>query len=151
MATLSALETLIDLAQRESDDAAKRLGAALKGVEEAEQKLQMLLGYREDYANKLDAAQVAGITPFAYHNFVAFVAKLDNAIGGQREVLKHAQYKRDAEQAAWQAAERKRLSYRTLTERAAAQALQLESKRDQKLMDDHAARGAFYKRQATTR
>jgi flagellar FliJ protein len=151
MATLSALETLIDLAQRESDDAAKRLGAAIKGVEEAEQKLQMLLGYRDDYADKLDAAQVAGITPFAYHNFVAFVAKLDNAIGGQREVLKHAQYKRDVEQAAWQAAERKRLSYRTLTERAAAQALQLESKRDQKLMDDHAARGAFYKRQATTR
>jgi flagellar FliJ protein len=146
MATLSALDTLIDLAQRESDAAATRLGAAIKAVEEAEQKLQMLLGYRDDYANKLEAAQAAGITPLAYHNFVAFVAKLDNAIGGQREVLKHAQYKSGVEKAAWQAAERKRLSYRTLTERAAAQALQLENKREQKLMDDHAARGAFYKR-----
>jgi flagellar FliJ protein len=146
MATPSALETLIDLAQRESDAAARRLGAALKAVEEAEQKLQMLLGYRDDYASRLDAAQVAGITPFAYHNFVAFVAKLDNAIAGQREVLKHAQYKSGVEKDAWQAAERKRLSYRTLTERAAAQALQLENKRDQKMMDDHAARGAYYKR-----
>jgi flagellar FliJ protein len=146
MATTSALETLIDLAQRESDAAARRLGAALKAVEEGEQKLQMLLGYRDDYAHRLDAAQMAGITPFAYHNFVAFMGKLDNAIGGQREVLRHAEAKAGMEQAAWQAAERRRLSYRTLNERAAAEALKLENKRDQKMMDDHAARSAFYKR-----
>jgi flagellar FliJ protein len=146
MAHPTALETLIDLAQRDCDAAAKRLGAAQRAVDEAEQKLQMLIGYRDDYANKLDAAQVAGITPHAYHNFVAFLAKLDNALAGQREVLKHAQYKSGVEKQGWQASERKRLSYRTLTERAAAQALQLESKRDQKIMDDHAARGAYYRR-----
>ena len=142
MANPSALETLIELAQRDSDDAAKRLGAALKGVEEAEQKLQMLLGYRDDYANKLDQAQMNGITPFAYANFVAFVGKLDNAINGQQEVLKHAKYKSDLEKATWQESERKRLSYRTLNDRAAAEALKIENKRDQKMMDDHAARTA---------
>ena len=140
MANPSALETLIELAQRDSDDAAKRLGAALKAVEEAEQKLKMLLGYRDDYANKLDQAQMNGITPFAYANFVAFVGKLDNAINGQQEVLKHANYKSDLEKAAWQESERKRLSYRTLNDRAAAEALKIENKRDQKMMDDHAAR-----------
>jgi flagellar FliJ protein len=140
MANTSALETLIELAQRDSDAAAKRLGAALKAVEEAEQKLQMLLGSRQDYADRLDQAQMAGITPFAYANFVAFVGKLDNAINGQREVLKHAQYKSELEKTSWQESERKRLSYRTLTERAAAEALKIENKRDQKMMDDHAAR-----------
>jgi flagellar FliJ protein len=146
MANPSALETLTDLAQRESDAAAKRLGTALKVVEEAEQKLQMLLGYRQEYADKLDSAQLAGITPFAYHNFVAFLAKLDNAVAGQREVLRHAQARSGVEQTAWQECERKRLSYRTLSERAAAQALQLENKRDQKMMDEHATRAIFYKR-----
>ena len=140
MANPSALETLIELAQRDSDDAAKRLGAALKAVEEAEQKLQMLLGYRDDYANRLDQAQMNGITPFAYANFVAFVGKLDNAINGQQEVLKHAKYKSELEKTSWQESERKRLSYRTLNERAAAEALRIENKRDQKMMDDHAAR-----------
>ena len=140
MANPSALETLIELAQRASDDAAKRLGAALKGVEEAEQKLKMLLGYRDDYAQRLDQAQMAGVTPFAYANFVAFVGKLDNAINGQQEVVKHAKYKSDLEKTAWQESERKRLSYRTLNDRAAAEALKIESKRDQKMMDDHAAR-----------
>jgi len=142
MAHASALETLIDLAQRESDDRAKRLGVALKAVEDGEQKLQMLMGYRDDYANRLDAAQMAGITPFAYQNFVAFLGKLEQALDGQREVLKHARVKAEMERKGWQESERKRLSYRTLNERAAQQALAIEIKRDQKMMDDHAARTA---------
>ncbi len=146
MATSSALDTLIDLAQRDSDECARRLGAARKAVDEAQQKLDMLLGYRDEYARRLDAAQVNGITPFAYHNFVAFMAKLDQAVGGQREVLKHAEARAALEQKAWQESERKRLSYRTLSERAAAEALRIENKRDQKLMDDHAARTVYYKR-----
>lgn len=146
MATSSALETLIDLAQRASDECARRLGAARKALDEARQKLTMLLGYRDEYANRLDAAQVAGITPHAYHNFVAFVGKLDTAIAGQQEVLRHAEARVAMEQTAWQESERKRLSYRTLTERAAAEALKIENKRDQKLMDDHAARTVYYKR-----
>jgi len=145
MAQLSALETLIDLAQKDSDAAAKRLGVANKQVEEAEQKLDMLVGYRDEYARKLDAAQVAGITPFAYHNFVAFIGKLDNALNGQREVVKHAQFKAESERKTLQESERKRLSYRTLNERAASEALKIQNKRDQKQMDDHAARGARYK------
>jgi flagellar FliJ protein len=146
MATRSALDTLIELAQRDTDDAAKRLGAALKAADDAEQKLAMLLDYRDDYATRLDAAQLAGITPLAYRNFVAFMDKLDNAINGQREMVKHAHYKSAIEKAAWQASERKRLSYRTLNERAAAETLRIENKRDQKQMDEHAARQAYYKR-----
>ena len=146
MAQQSALATLIELAQRETDDAAKRLGAALKAEGECEQKLTMLLGYRDDYAAKLDAAQMAGITPMAYRNFVAFMDKLDIAINGQREVIKHAQHKTGVEKAAWQACERKRLSYRTLNERAAVETLRRENKLDQKQMDEHATRQAYYKR-----
>lgn len=146
MASLSALDTLIDLAQRDCDAAAKRLGAALKAAEESEAKLTMLLGYREDYAMRLDAAQVASITPMAYRNFVAFIDKLDNAINGQREVVKHAHHKSAVEKTSWQASERKRLSYRTLCERAASEALRVENKRDQKQVDEFAARKAYYKR-----
>jgi len=146
MAKSSALATLLELAQRDTDHAAKRLGAALTAVEEAKQKLDMLLGYRDDYARRLEAAQIAGISPMSYQNFVAFMAKLDHAIGGQREVIRHAEHRAGVERTAWQAAERKRLSYRTLSDRAAAEALQLENKRDQKMMDEHATRQAYYRR-----
>jgi len=85
-----------------------------------------------------------GITPLAYHNFIAFMGKLDNAIAGQAEVLRHAERKSETAKKSWQACERKRLSYRTLSERAAAETLRVENKRDQKQMDEHAARQAYY-------
>ncbi len=146
MASKAQLETLMDLARRESDDAAKRLGTALKAVDEAKQKHQMLVGYRDEYAKRFEAAQAAGITPMAYRNFQAFMEKLEVAVKGQLDMIKHAEYRAGQEKAAWQASERKRMSYSTLNERAAAEALKLENKRDQKQMDEHAARQAYYKR-----
>ncbi|GJI99434.1 flagellar FliJ protein [Duganella caerulea] len=146
MASKAQLETLMDLARRETDDAAKRLGASLKAVDEAKQKHQMLVGYREEYAKRFEAAQQAGITPMAYRNFQAFMEKLDVAVKGQQDMIKHAEYRSEQEKAAWQASERKRMSYSTLNDRADAEALRLENKRDQKQMDEHAARQAYYKR-----
>ncbi|MCU6502356.1 flagellar export protein FliJ [Rugamonas sp. A1-17] len=146
MASKAQLETLMDLARRETDDAAKRLGASLKAVDEAKQKHQMLVGYRDEYAKRFEAAQQAGITPMAYRNFQAFMEKLDVAVKGQLDMIKHAEYRSEQEKSAWQASERKRMSYSTLNDRAAAEALKLENKRDQKQMDEHAARQAYYKR-----
>ena len=146
MASKAQLETLMDLARRETDDAAKRLGVALKAVDEAKQKHQMLVGFREEYAKKFEAAQLAGITPMAYRNFQAFMEKLEVAVKGQLDMIKHAEYRSEQEKTAWQASERKRMSYSTLNDRADAEALKLENKRDQKQMDEHAARQAYYKR-----
>jgi flagellar FliJ protein len=146
MASQSQLETLIELARRETDDAAKRLGIALKAVADAEEKLNMLVGYRDEYGKRFEASQLAGITPMAYRNFQAFMEKLDSAIKGQEEVVRHSQRRGEQEKSTWQDAERKRMSYSTLNDRAQAQALKLEAKRDQKAMDEHAARQAFYKR-----
>ncbi|WP_431479006.1 flagellar export protein FliJ [Massilia eburnea] len=146
MASTQQLETLIDLAQRETDDAAKRLGAALKAVSEAEEKLNMLIGYRDEYGRRFDASQQQGITPMAYRNFQAFMEKLDTAILGQQEVLRHNKARGDKEKQVWQDAERKRMSYSTLRDRAEAQELKKEAKRDQKAMDEHASRQAFFKR-----
>ena len=146
MASKAQLETLMDLARRETDDAAKRLGVALKAVDEAKQKHQMLVGFREEYLKKFEAAQAAGITPMAYRNFQAFIEKLETAVRGQQDMIKHAEYRSEQEKTAWQASERKRMSYSTLNDRADEAALKLENKRDQKQMDEHAARQAYYKR-----
>ncbi|PJJ19272.1 flagellar FliJ protein [Janthinobacterium sp. OK676] len=146
MASPSQLATLIDLAQRETDDCAKRLGAALKALDDCRQKLDMLSGYRDDYAQRFEASMSNGITPMAYRNFQAFMTKLDSAIMGQQQVVEHAQARSDNEKMRWQLAERKRMSYTTLNNRAQEQALKLENKRDQKAMDEHAARQAYYKR-----
>lgn len=146
MASKAQLETLIDLARRETDDAAKRLGASLKAVDDARQKHDMLVGYRDEYVKKFEEAQAVGITPMAYRNFQAFMDKLDVAVRGQLDNIRNAEARNAQDKLTWQAAERKRVSYTTLNDRADAAALKLENKRDQKQMDEHAARQAFYKR-----
>lgn len=146
MASPSQLDTLVNLARRETDAAAKRLGAALKAAQDTEQQLQMLADYRQDYVTRLEAALMTGMTPMAYRNFQAFMGKLDNAIAGQQEVVRRAHQRSAQEKIAWQASERKRMSYATLDSRAQQEALRIETKRDQKLMDEHAARQSYYKR-----
>lgn len=146
MASKAQLETLIDLARRETDDAAKRLGISLKAVDDARAKHEMLVGYREEYVQRFQEAQAAGITPMAYRNFQAFMDKLDVAVKGQQELVRQAENRSNQDKLTWQTAERKRVSYSTLNDRADAAALKLENKRDQKQMDEHAARQAFFKR-----
>ncbi len=146
MANPSQLQVLIDLAQRETDAAAKRLGETIRAAQDAEQKQTMLQGYRDDYEQRFLQTQANGISPMQFRNFEMFLQKLDNAIKGQGDVVKHAQNKIAMVRQQWQECERKRLSYKTLLKRAGEEQLKLAAKRDQKAMDEHATRQAFFKR-----
>jgi flagellar FliJ protein len=146
MASTSALDTLIELATTASDDAAKRLGAAVRACEDTEKQLTMLLQYRDEYHARFQASVAAGISIMGYRNYQSFLDKLDQAIEGQQKIVETAQRRADSERGAWQASERKRMSYGTLATRAEKEELRKENKRDQKLMDEFATRAANYKR-----
>jgi flagellar FliJ protein len=145
MATRSALDTLIELATTETAEAAKRLGMAIKATEEAERKLAMLQEYRTEYSVRFENTMATGLSAAGYRNFQLFMNKLDTAISGQMEIVKEAKKRVDERTRAWQADERKRMSYDTLSIRAQQTELKIENKRDQKLMDEHAARQYIYK------
>ncbi|MCA1322592.1 flagellar export protein FliJ [Herbaspirillum sp. alder98] len=146
MATPSALDTLIDLATKETDEATKRLGRAVRVSEEAQQKLAILQQYRDDYAARFQDTLTTGLTALSYRNFQLFLEKIDVAIEGQENVVRSSQQRVAEARLAWQACERKRMSYNTLATRARDKELKKENKRDQKAMDEHAARMFFYKR-----
>lgn len=142
MAHPSALNTLIDLAHKETEEAAKRLGAALRASEEAKQKLELLLAYRDDYSKRYQSNLSSGISATHFNNFQVFMQKLDDAIFGQQKVLgiaeKHAEHAR----AGWMTCEQKKMSYVTLASRASKENARCELRRDQKQNDEHAARQA---------
>lgn len=146
MAITSAIDTLIELATTETDEAAQRLGRAIRAGDENEKKLTLLLQYRDDYAARFQASMAAGLTPMGYRNFQLFMEKLDQAISGQEQVVREAHRRIGEDRSAWQASERKRMSYDTLANRALKEAQRKESKRDQKQTDEHAARQLLYKR-----
>lgn len=146
MATPSALNTLIDLAHKESDEAAKRLAATLRAGEEAGQKLELLLQYRNDYAARCEADMASGISTTQLHNFQVFMQKLDTAIAGQQKVVDDARQRVAQARTAWQACEQKKMSFVTLAERANKEQIRRELYRDQKQNDEHAARRTLPKR-----
>ena len=146
MATTSALETLIELAIKETDEATKRLGRSVRTNEEAQQKLVILEQYRDDYALRFQGNLTAGLTAMNYRNFQLFIDKIDSAISGQQGVVRNTQQRVAEARAAWHACERKRMSYDTLATRARQVEQLRESRRDQKQMDELASRIMFYKR-----
>jgi flagellar FliJ protein len=146
MATLSALDTLIDLAMRETDEAAKRLGHAIRATEDTEKKLAILMQYRDEYAARFQASMTAGLTAMGYRNFQLFMTKLDEAISGQQLIVAESKRRVTSERTAWQASERKRMSYDTLATRAHDAEQRKENKREQKNTDEQAARATHYKR-----
>lgn len=145
MATPSALNTLIDLAHKDTDEAAKLLGAALRAGEEAAQKLDLLLHYRNDYAERCQSNLAAGISTTHFNNFQVFMHKLEHAIAGQQKVVEDSRQRIAQARAAWQACEQKKMSFVTLAERANKDASRREIWRDQKQNDEYAARRALHK------
>ena len=76
----------------------------------------------------------------AYQNFQNFFGKLDQAIAGQQDVLDAANQQVKVHQQLWQESQRKKLSYDVLLQRSDKRELQVEQKKDQKMMDEFAMR-----------
>jgi flagellar FliJ protein len=140
MATTSALTTLIDLASKESERHAKSLGLALGAVQQAHEKLVLLNQYRDDYADRLQEALKAGMTPMAHRNFRVFIEKLETAVAAQGLEIRNKQMAAERVRSSWQNSEKKRLSFDTLAQREQTLALKQEAKRDQKESDEQATR-----------
>ena len=64
----SALTTLKDLAEKEVDDAALRLGEMRRGCQQAEEQLKMLMDYQHEYRNNLNNDMSQGIGAQRWQN-----------------------------------------------------------------------------------
>lgn len=142
----AALDTLIELATTAADQAARQLGQALRAAEDTEKKLALLQQYRDEYAARFQANMTAGLSAMGYRNYQCFLDKLDQAISGQQHVVREAQRQVAADRCAWQASERKRLSYGTLADRAHHSAQRKQNRQEQKQADEHATRQLLYRR-----
>jgi flagellar FliJ protein len=141
----SAIHTLIEIAIKESNQAAEALGNANKLLKESEKNLNMLLNYRNDYTIQLVQNSKKGLFAESYQNFQGFLSKLNQAITGQQAVVETCRQRLADQRQYWQECERKKLSYGVLVTQAEARAHRVELKKDQKLMDEHALRQCMKK------
>ncbi len=132
----NALTTLIELAQKASDERARQLGGALSRESDSSKRLAMLDDYRRDYLLNFDSVCRRGVSPAGLVNFHQFLNKLDVAIAQQRRAVEHAAHVAAGARVAMREAERKRQSLVTLRERRLAAGRAHEARLEQKLHDE---------------
>jgi flagellar protein FliJ len=128
---------LIEMATADRDGTAKHLGVCVRQMDESMQRLELLQRYRTDYAARFEGRS---FSIEALGNLNRFVAKLDVAIGEQQKDVEIRQRVAAHAQGALIEAEKRVQSYKTLAQRRLAAHNKREAKREQKQMDDFAAR-----------
>ncbi len=134
-----AVEMLIELAQKASDERARILGNALRRESSDGQRFRLLDDYRKEYLIKYANLCKDGVSATRMLNFQHFLDKLDIAITQQRHALDHSQATAGAARTALGESERKRHSLVVLRKRRRASELLIEAQREQKLSDEWAS------------
>jgi flagellar FliJ protein len=141
---------LKELAEKKRDAHAQRLGALTRELDEARQRLAMLVGYRTDYQSRLSEASTQGIDLTRLRNYQAFLAQLERAIAQQDDIVAKAEQSVHGAKAQWTSERQRVESFNALDERHHISLARHEQRRAQKLTDEWAARNNAHPRTADT-
>lgn len=130
------LQTLLDLTQSHTDAAARSLHTLKSEWQSAEEKLNQLLQYENDYRARLQQSTQRGMSVSEVRNFQQFLVKLEVAITQQREEINHCKNRWELGQLEWQQHKRKLTAYDTLSERHRKSELKVEARQEQREQDD---------------
>ena len=136
MAKAFSLQSLLDLANRQSDSAAATLGKL--GAEHArmEATLRLLLQYRDEYRERFRVAGAHAMDSMAWRNFHEFMLKLDKAIDEQRIAVARATRDILDGRGAWRSSQIKVKAYDTLAQRFHTQSAHKEARRESRDADE---------------
>jgi len=135
-----ALDTLLELATDQRDAAAVALGKLNNAHRSAQQQLDALITYRNEYQQQLEASMAKGLSMASLDNYRRFLASLDAAIAHQRNTMDHSEQRVAGGKTQWQARQRRLQSYDVLATRRRDSAARTEAKREQQTNDEYASR-----------
>lgn len=139
------LDKLRELTQMRTDDAAVRLAQLMATERQASDRLAMLERYHEEYRSAFLERLKEGITTDAWRNYQAFLAKLDAAIDQQRAIAEQSSAQTEAGRNDWMHQRNRGKAIDALTERHHNRQMRVMNRREQKMLDEHAARGTRYR------
>lgn len=126
------------------DDAERRLAQRVAGCEqrvrEAETKLQELQRYLAEYRQQFSNSAARGMGASGLRDYQAFLAKLEEAIRQQSDVVQRLRVERDAERLRWQDAARRAKALDHVTGQWRNEERQAQDRREQRDSDEHAQR-----------
>ena len=140
MAKPFSLQLLLELTRDRTDEATRKLGQLIAEEQGTRERLKLLESYRAEYQEKFREAQAGGLSPKAWQNYQAFIARLDEAVGQQQQIVSDAAQRTVAGQQAWIEENRQMKALHTLSQRHQHREMLAENKAEQKLLDEFSAR-----------
>lgn len=134
------LKPLLDLMQTRADESTRRLGQLIAEERSAKSRLDLLIQYREEYAQRFREAAAAGLTPSSLRNYQDFIARIDEAITQQGRAVSESAQNTANGQSAWKEQNKRLKAIDTLAQRHDARERYRENKQGQKEMDEFAIR-----------
>lgn len=107
-------------------------------LSEGEERLSELLSYRDEYQRRLHEAGAAGLASGHMQEYLLFIAKLDQAVGSQRERLQEAALNYEQQKVHWLALHGKTLALDKAVERCRGEESRMDDRREQREADERA-------------
>jgi flagellar FliJ protein len=132
------IQTIVDIKAQQENSALKALAEQQRKIQAAQQQLEHLQQYRQEY---LDNDRESGSKRIhRLLEFRAFIAKLDHAIAGQTDVIQQIETELQRKRKHWESLHHHTKNLQKVCDGMASAELNLESKREQRESDDRASR-----------
>ncbi|WP_234413880.1 flagellar export protein FliJ [Ideonella sp. A 288] len=138
--SIATLNTLLQHATHERDTALAALQQAEAAAEAARRQAEQLLGYRVEYRERWGSHFRGSGTIELLHCYQGFAGRLDQAIGQQDQAVKNAEARVERARALCVAREQRVAAVRKLIERRRAELDRAAGRREQRQLDEAAAR-----------
>lgn len=134
------LEPLAKLAKDDEHGAARVMSECLQRLDVQRARLDDLRSYRQDYDNKLHATGRTGMEAGALQRYRAFLAKLDEVIALQEQVVARLQEEYDQKSSLWSNARARHKSLDKAVAHHRSQEAARHERREQQQNDERAQR-----------
>ncbi|MBG3113257.1 flagella biosynthesis chaperone FliJ [Proteus mirabilis] len=140
----SPLVTLRELAQTAAEQAAVQLAQVRQSHQQMEQQLNMLIGYQDEYRNRLNQTlNVGGMSSASWQNYQQFLKTLELTIEQHKQQLRHWQAQLDLATEHWREKQQRLNAFETLEQRAEDSRKRQLDRIEQKQMDEYAQRSTL--------
>jgi flagellar FliJ protein len=134
------LQSILDLSQMKLEEATRHLGELISGQEQATQRMELLVQYREEYYARFLEAAREGLSREQWRNYQVFLERLDDAIAQAKQMMSQSQQMTAAGQQEWLHKRGRVQAFDTLAQRHQSRLNYAESRQEQKNLDEHASR-----------
>lgn len=132
------LEPVVKLAENREQEAARALGDAQSSLAQAEEKLQELKTYREEYVQRFHANGAVGMSAVQMGDYRLFLSKLSRAIEQQAELVEQAAATVAQQRQQWFSQRGKVKMLDNVVSRYQADEQRVSDRKEQREQDEHA-------------